>query len=164
MGAVIGILAQATNGLDPSIVPLIGNVGTIIVLVWYVVYDVRVRTPSMLAAFTGEQTASRLAFAEEQKQQRETFTAEQNETRESYRNVIESIRQTFNTEQASMRQVFSSEQAASRQEHEKHLNEMRTMLLENLTAMRVAVHDIRHTATTLMGEKVDDRNLKDAKL
>jgi ABC-type transport system involved in cytochrome bd biosynthesis fused ATPase/permease subunit len=48
MFAAAGWVLAQTAGLDPSVANLIGNGVTVAVLAFYVVYDVRVRTPNML--------------------------------------------------------------------------------------------------------------------
>ena len=145
------LLAQAA--IDSSIVSLVGNGVTAAVLAWYVIYDVRVRTPNMLAAFSKEQA-----------ELRQTFTAEQGKERESNRQMVEAIRQTFVTEQGAARQAFLTEQGASRQaftaeqvamrsQHEQEQAKLRQMLLDNMMNMRQAVHDVKNTAEALMGDK-----------
>lgn len=136
------LFADATAaGIDPSMTTLVGNIGTVAVLVWYVVYDVRVRTPKMLEA-----------FAKEQAEIREAFDTEQASTRAAHLQIVDSIRHTFAAEQATARQVFAAEQAAQRETYHREMGEIRNMLFETMKAMRVAVHDVRDTAQTLMGE------------
>jgi len=157
LAGVFGLLAAA-DGMDPGILSIVGNGVTVAVLAWYVMYDVRVRTPSMLAVFTSEQAAIRKSFTDEQDEIRRTFKEEQAGLRESYRSVIDGMRTTFAAEQGLLRQAFSTEQVAARSHFEKENAELRTMLIENLKGMRTAVHDVRDTAQELMGSKVDGRS------
>lgn len=136
------ILAQATvAGVDPSIATLIGNGATVAVLVWYVIYDVRVRTPMMLST-----------FAKEQAEIRKTFEDEQIESRKTHLAAIESLRQTFSQEQSTARQAFTIEQSAQREAYHREMVETRQMLFETMKAMRTAVHDVKDTAQSLMGD------------
>lgn len=87
LGPIIGssiVLAQAAITLDPSVSSLVGNGVTIIVLAWYVVYDVRVRTPEMMRAFKEEQRATRDLFSEEAKANRDLSLVQGREMREFY--------------------------------------------------------------------------------
>jgi hypothetical protein len=129
----IGILAQLAQAtaFDPGLMALVGNGVTVVVLAWYVIYDVRTRTPSMLASFTTEQAASRA-----------TFSA-----------AIETMRTTFIAEQNATRIAFASEQAAIRSQYDRELSDMRQMLFDNLTAMRKAVHDVKDTAQVLITKR-----------
>lgn len=145
LGAAALLLAEVT-AVDPSIISMAANGATVVVLVWYVIYDVRTRTPAMLKAFADEQEATRKTFTEEQEETRKTFREEQAELRESYRGLMDSMRVTLNAEQAALRQAFTSEQAAARTHYEKENSELRNMLIETLRGMRTAVHDVRDTA------------------
>ncbi|WP_425618059.1 hypothetical protein NA78x_001752 [Anatilimnocola sp. NA78] len=145
--------AQAIPGVDSGVGALIGTVGTGAVLVWYVVYDVRTRTPAMLASFAAEQAAMRLAFTQEQAAIRTAFSTEQEKTHQHYNSLVESLRQTFIQEQNAARHSFSAEQSAVRQRHDQELSEMRGMLFENMKSMRGAVHDIKDTANGLILKK-----------
>ncbi len=145
LASVLGLLA-AVDGVDPGILSIVGNGVTVVVLAWYVVYDVRTRTPAMLAAFATEQAAIRKAFTEEQEEIRRTFRDEQAGLRESYRSVIDGMRTTFSAEQSLVRQTFSTEQVASRSHCEKESSELRKMLMENLQGYRTAVHEVRDLA------------------
>lgn len=127
-------MAQA-SGLDPSLANLIGNGVTVAVLCWYVVYDIRVRTPNMLNAFTTEQDEIRKAFKEEQKGSRETFKTEQKESRQNFTVMLDTIMRENRDEQ---RQV--------REKHSEEIAEWRKMVLDNMHAMRTAVHDVKDTA------------------
>jgi hypothetical protein len=128
----LGILAQLAQAtFDPGLMALVGNGVTVVVLAWYVIYDVRTRTPSMLSSFTTEQAASRA-----------TFSA-----------AIETMRTTFISEQNATRIAFASEQAAIRSQYDRELSDMRQMLFDNLTAMRKAVHDVKDTAQVLIAKR-----------
>src|SRR5690242_18913227 len=105
VGAILGEI----SGVDPGILSIVGNGVTVVVLAWYVIYDVRVRTPSMLLAFATEQAAIRKSFTDEQEEIRKTFRDEQNALRDSYRNAIEGMRTTFTSEQTSLRSTFTNE-------------------------------------------------------
>ncbi len=52
----------------------------------------------------------------------------------------------FSVEAEKLRTTFEKEQEASRRSAEKEMTEMRSMLMQNLTATRTAVHDVRDTA------------------
>ncbi len=147
MMLIAGILSQSlplaqVAGVDSSIVSLVGNGVTIVVLAWYVIYDVRVRTPAMLTAFTFQQD-----------QLRNTFTAEQSNVHEHYNGILNAMRETFTKEQALSRAAFSAEQTAIRDRYDKELSDMRQMLFESVTSMRTAVHDVKDTANRLMLKK-----------
>ena len=139
-GAVV--LAQHTPVIEPNIIPLIGNGVTVIILAWYVIYDVRTRTPNMLSAFQMELDKSRAAFENEKAQDRE-----------EHARVVEAMRTAFLLEQAELRKVFTTEQAASRAQSNNEQEALRKMLWDNMQAMRNAVHDVRDTAQGLMNEK-----------
>jgi len=156
LAGVMSIIAAA-DGIDPGILSIVGNGVTVVVLAWYVIYDVRVRSPSMLAVFTTEQAAIRKAFTDEQAEIRRTFKDEQAGLRESYRAVIDGMRTTFANEQTLMRQSFATEQVAARSHCEKETSELRNMLIENLKGMRTAVHDVRDVAHEVITEVRADR-------
>lgn len=128
------LMAQA-SGLDPSLANLIGNGVTVAVLCWYVVYDIRVRNPNMLAAFTREQEEIRKAFKEEQAGSRETF-----------HKTLETVRSVFSAEQSALRLENREDRRMIREAHALEISEWRKMVLENMTAMRTAVHDVKDTA------------------
>lgn len=149
---IVSLIVAQTGAIDPGLVSVIGTAGTAgtgAVLVWYVVYDVRTRTPSMLATFASEQTALRLAFAKEQE-----------ETHKHYGNLIEQLRTTFNTEQTAIRQIFAAEQAASRARHDEERKELQNMLYQNMNCMRGAVTDIKNTAQGLINRQTVDEAKK----
>lgn len=158
LAGVFSILATVGD-MDPSILSIVGNGVTVVVLAWYVIYDVRVRSPQMLAAFATEQAAIRKSFTDEQEDIRKTFRDEQSGLRESYRMVIEGMRSTFSTEQSLMRQTFSTEQTAARSHCEKETAELRNMLIENLKGMRTAVHDVRDVAQEFISKSDERRPL-----
>lgn len=140
LGAVV--LAQADPLIDSNIIPLIGNGVTVVILAWYVIYDVRTRTPNMLAAFQSELTESRAAFEKEKA-----------EDRSEHAQVVEALRTAFLLEQAELRKAFATEQAAARVQSSNDLDALRKMLWDNMQAMRTAVHDVKNTAQTLMTNK-----------
>lgn len=142
---MFGLIA-AVDGIDPSILSIVGNGVTVVVLAWYVIYDVRVRSPSMLAAFATEQAGIRKSFTDEQAEIRQAFKDEQAGLRESYRSVIDGMRTTFASELGMMRQTFATEQVSARAHCEKEATELRNMLIDNLKGMRQAVHDVKDTA------------------
>jgi hypothetical protein len=144
------VLAQTAPVVDTGMLQLIGNGVTIIVLAWYVVYDVRVRSPAMQAAFTAEQAATRKSFTDEQSATRALFSNQVAEAHKHYVAIVEAMRQTFTVEQNATRQSFVLEQAASRNHHEQDVDKLRQMLFDNMTAMRKAVHDVKDTANSLM--------------
>jgi hypothetical protein len=140
--AALAVLAQST--VDPNVLSIVGNGVTVIILAWYVVYDVRVRTPSMVTAFQKEMA-----------EQRNAFTKDQTETHLHYNLIIEKIRETFVAEQTQTRTLFTSEQVATRHTYDSELAELRKMLLDNLVGMRTAVHDVKNTAQTLMNKSTE---------
>lgn len=153
---MVVLLAQtATPGMDAGVLSLISNGVTVIVLAWYVIYDVRVRTPQMQKAFTDEQVATRKSFAEEQLATRVLFSQQVSEAHKHYVAIVEAMRQTFTVEQNATRQSFVLEQAATRNHHEQDVDKLRQMLFDNMTAMRKAVHDVKDTAHTLMLKKAE---------
>jgi mannitol-specific phosphotransferase system IIBC component len=136
LGLLAVLMAQtAVPPMDVNIIPLIGNGVTVVILAWYVIYDVRTRTPNMLAAFQQELAESRAAFEKEKA-----------EDRAEHAQIVEAMRTAFLLEQAELRKVFATEQAASRAQAANDLESLRKMLWENMTAMRTAVHDVRDTA------------------
>jgi hypothetical protein len=137
LGAVL--FAQGTPAIDSNIIPLIGNGVTVIILAWYVIYDVRTRTPNMLAVFQQELTESRKAFEKEKM-----------EDRAEHAQVVEAMRTAFLLEQSELRKAFATEQAAARVQAGSDLESLRKMLWDNMQAMRSAVHDVRDTAQNLM--------------
>lgn len=130
-----GWLWAQASGLDPSLANLIGNGVTVAVLCWYVVYDIRVRTPNMLIAFTKEQDDIRKAFKEEQAGSRETFKAEQSAARQTFTAALDAILKEHRDDRTQMRETHSME-----------ISEWRKMVLDNMQAMRLAVHDVKDTA------------------
>lgn len=147
------LLAQGATPVDPAIVSLIGNGVTVVVLAWYVIYDVRTRTPTMLAAFSREQSELRTLFDKEQAEARTLFAHDQAELRLSCNAIVESIRTTFTQEQNAARAAFLQEAQNARTQYDKQLSELRQMLFDNMNAMRRAVHDVKDTAQTLINRK-----------
>lgn len=134
-----GWLVAQASGLDPSLANLIGNGITVAVLVWYVVYDVRVRHPSMLGTFSKEQDELRRAFKDEQAGSRETFKAEQTEVRRSFTAAIDALLKDNRDDRARMREAHAAE-----------IDHWRKMVADNISAMRGAVHDTRDLAQTVI--------------
>ena len=139
--AVSGWLMAQASGLDPSIANLIGNGVTVAVLAWYVLYDVRVRTPNMLSAFAKEQDEIRKAFKLEQADSRETFAR-----------TIDTLRSTFIAEQSEVRREYKQDRAEIRAQHAQEIDSWRKMVSENMVAMRTAVHDVKDTAQLVMSK------------
>lgn len=138
LGIGCEILAQAGIGaVDPGLTSLIGNGVTIAVLAWYVVYDVRVRSPQQQTAFAAEIGRILSTFQTEQEANRKTFQAEQNANRT----------------------MFTSELAAMRIQHNNELTEYRQLLRESMVAFRTAVHDVRETAQGVVSA-VDEIKLR----
>ena len=133
------LLAQQTPVIDSNIIPLIGNGVTVVILAWYVIYDVRTRTPNMLAAFQQELAESRDAFEKEKAQDRA-----------EHAQVVEAMRTAFLLEQSELRKVFATEQAAARSQATAEQDALRKMLWDNMQAMRTAVHDVRDTAQSFI--------------
>lgn len=130
-----GWLVAQTGGLDPSVANLIGNGITVAVLAWYVIYDVRTRTPAILTTFAREQEEIRKAFKEEQAGSRETFKHEQSNLRQSFTIAIDALLKDNREDRAKMREAHAAEIA-----------DWRKMVSENMQAMRIAVHDVKDTA------------------
>ncbi len=141
-GLGLVLFAQATPPIDSSIISLIGNGVTVVVLAWYVIYDVRTRTPSMLAAFQQELAESR-----------DSFEKEKSEDRQEHAAVVESMRTAFLMEQAELRKTFATEQAQSRAQFSSENESLRKMLWDSMQAMRIAVHDVKDTAQGLMNKQ-----------
>lgn len=139
--AGMGWLLAQINGLDPSVANLIGNGVTIAVLAWYVVYDVRVRMPSLLSTFTKEQDELRRAFKDEQAGSRETFKKEQSEQRHGFTVILDSLLKDGKEDRAKMREA-----------HAVEIGEWRRMVNEHLQGFRTAVHDVRDTAAAVVGQ------------
>lgn len=140
------LFAQAIpTGAATDLVSIFGTTGTAAVLIWYVVYDVRVRTPNMMTIFSKELSEMRTAFEREQ-----------DESRKNSSLLIEGLRQTFINEQVATRNVFTTEQVATRSRHEQEMSAFREMLFENMKTMRGAVHDVRDTANALMMKQANE--------
>ena len=125
------LIAQAANPLDPGVTSLIGNGVTIAVLAWYVIYDVRVRTPAQQKAFADVIEANLSAHHKEQADNRAAFLEEQRANRTAY----------------------LAEQEKMRQHYDREIGEYRQMLRESMQAMRVAVHDVKDTAQVALGQQ-----------
>lgn len=59
---------------------------------------------------------------------------------------VEKIRVSFQREQQEQRNHDQAQREADRSHDEKEKSELRSMLIQNLQAMRTAVHDVRDTA------------------
>lgn len=127
------------GGLDPSIANLIGNGITVAVLAWYVIYDVRVRTPAIVNTFAKEQEDLRQTFKDEQAGSRETFKYEQTEMRKNFTVAIDALLRDNREDQARLREAHAGEIA-----------QWRNMVLDNMHAMRTAVHDVKDTAQMVL--------------
>lgn len=157
----LALIAQV--GLEPSIVSLVGNGVTVAVLAFYVIHDIKVRTPAMLAAFASEQGLLRATFTNDQKLLRNTFVCEQDELRrvftseqgaahQHYNSILDRMRETFATEQNTARLTFITQQQKVQDRYDQELSQMRQMLFDNMKSMRDAVHDVKDTAQTLMSK------------
>ena len=138
------LLAQAID-LDKNVIQLIGNGVTIAVLVWYVIFDVRTRTPKMMKV-----------FQEEQALQRKLFTDQEKENRDYYRHTVTEIRNAFMEEQRAQREeqrlqrvAFAEENGRMRASYDKDISELRTMLYQTMKDMRGAVHDVKDTVVPI---------------
>jgi hypothetical protein len=122
------LLSQTATGASPTfdIGSLLGNIGIVGVLVWYLWYHTTHTHPAMLAKFGDEAERLRTAFLREQNDARAAFVQEQQEARAA----------------------FIREQTDYRAHSEKQTDELRKMLMANMTAMRSAVHDVRDVAHT----------------
>lgn len=132
------LMAQA-SGLDPSVANLIGNGVTVAVLAFYVLYDVRVRTPQIVNEFRREQDESRKAFKEEQTGSREQHKQEQAEQRKTFTIALDTLLRDNREDRAKMRETHAAE-----------ISDWRKMVSDNVSAMRVAVHDTRDLAQTVI--------------
>lgn len=129
------VLFAQVGDINPGVLSLVGNGVTIVVLAWYVIYDVRTRTPNMIDT-----------FRREQKEAREAHAAELEHKRQHYSHIIETLR----NEQQLMRTMFTQEQSHVREAHEKQLSELRSILYENMRSMRAAVHDMKDAINPLV--------------
>lgn len=143
------LLAQA-SGADPSIANLIGNGVTVAVLAFYVLYDVRHRTPAIVSAFTREQDEARRAFKEEQAGSREQHKQEQAEQRKAFATALDMLLKDNREDRAKMREAHAAEIA-----------DWRKMVTETIQATRTAVHDTRDLAQKVISrvEALDADNL-----
>lgn len=139
---LLAATTELAGGIDTGIAALIGNGVTVAVLAWYVIYDVRVRTPGMLKTFSEETEAQRVAFKADMELIRRTFETEQTASRIAFLN-----------EQNATRQAFSQDKTATREHFEREVSEYRTMLFDNMKAMRQAVHDVKDTAQLAVRER-----------
>jgi hypothetical protein len=112
-GVTLARLIGQSAGFDPAIGKLLGDLGYVGVLVWFLWYHTTHSYPQMMAKFAEEQKA---------------------------------MREAFEKEQAAQRLVFQQEQAAQREFASGENRELRNMLIENMRAMRSAVHDVKDTA------------------
>jgi hypothetical protein len=126
------IFAQsAPPMIDPAIGTLLGNLGIMGVLVWYLWYDTTKSRPKMLDKFSEEQEKIRQTFATEQQALRLTFAAEQSalrdanaketrelramliETMKGFRTAVHDVKDTAN------QAILKTEQTAARAEQAK---------------------------------------------
>lgn len=135
------LLGQALD-INPGITQLVSNGMTIVVLAWYVIYDVKTRTPVMINNFREEQKAIRQAYSDES-----------SANRLENRQIIEGMRSMFLQEQAALRLAFATEQQVSRAQHDKDRADLQEMLFNNMNAMRQAVHDVKDTAQVAMNHQ-----------
>jgi hypothetical protein len=148
-GTLFVLLAQAAS-TDPvnGWVPVGTSVVTAGILAWYVIYDVRVRTPAMQKAFQDELEKTRSA-------------AEKKDI--AHQALVDAMRAAFLAEQAEMRKAFAIEQAASRSEFGTQMHELRQMAWQAMQSMRGAVHDVRDTANVLMLKGEVEKKLAEQK-
>jgi len=133
--------------LEPGLVQLIGNGLTIVVLAWYVVYDVRTRTPAMITAFKEEQAEARkMATA-----QLMAFAIEQNAQRAAAEAALDKVRALFMQEQAQMREAFSREHSKIHEHYREELADYRAMVSDLMGKFRDAVHDVRGVGQQVVG-------------
>jgi hypothetical protein len=136
------VVAQTVADVDTGTAALIGNGVTVAVLAWYVVYDVRIRTPKMLDT-----------FAHESNQMRATFTNTIDEVRRSFEKEQTDSRLLFLSEQNNIRNTFSQDKQAMREHHERELSDYKKLVLDGLEIHRRAVHDVKNTADVLMKKR-----------
>jgi hypothetical protein len=125
--------------LEPNVLNLIGNGVTVAVLAYYVIYDIRVRTPKQQKAAEESLEKSRKLFSDEMANNRELFLKEQ----------------------AANRVLWASEQGAMRDFYHREIGVYRGMLIANMEAMRTAVHDVRdvaHETVMKVAEQVQSGN------
>lgn len=136
---VVALFAQDTGGgpMDPGIGSLIGNVGVMSVLIWYLWFNTTRTYPEM-----------QRNFRDEARQARDAFVLEQ-----------QSSRQAFLTEQAQLRESFLREQRESRSHDERVQAELRVMFSQLAEKFRLAVHDTRDIAQVSLN-KVTEQALK----
>lgn len=136
------LVAQSVADVDTGVAALIGNGVTVAVLAWYVIYDVRIRTPKMLDT-----------FAYETSQMRSVFTTTIDEVRRSFEKEQTDSRLLFLSEQNSIRTAFHQDKQSTREHYERELSDYKKLLLDNMEATRRAVHDVKNTATVLMQKR-----------
>jgi hypothetical protein len=132
---LMGQAPSAMNPLGTDYLGILGQVVTPAVLAWYVIYDVRVRTPNMIAA-----------AAAEAKAQRDSFAIEQKTARDANQKLLDEIRAAFLSEQQQTRATFLAEANASRAASEQRMREMQTLAVTTSRDMRTAVQDVKETA------------------
>jgi hypothetical protein len=130
------LFAQEVS-VSPGIGSLIGNVGVLGILVWYLWYNTSVSQPKALDKFSNEQAALRESSEREQAALRAAFASEQKE-----------LRAAFASEQASLRDSFAEELARMRAHTAQEAAELRAILAQAIGSMRLAVHDVKDTAHT----------------
>lgn len=116
--------------IGPGLGTLLGNVGIMGVLIWHLWYHTTVAQPKILGSFREEMEKVRQENATERAAERAAYA----------------------TERAAERAAFATEQQQTREYAEREKAELRAMLLQNMTATRVAVHDVRDTAQVMMNK------------
>ena len=144
-------MAQA-SGLDPSLTNLIGSGITVAVLAWYVIYDIRVRTPALLSTFSREQDELRQAFKAEQAGSRETFKQEQREARQNFTLLMDSVMKAEKEDRIKMREAHAVEVADWRRMVNDSIGTNAKLVSDGMAAFREAVHDVKNNAQAAIGQ------------
>ena len=97
------LLGQAVPSIDPGIGSLIGNLGIVGILVWYLYYHTTHTYPQMLDKFSRVEEAIRAAHSKEQEEERRLHAAEQAalrtmllQTMHSMRSAVHDFKDTAN--------------------------------------------------------------------
>lgn len=143
----LSVIAQ-TSAIPPDIGSIIGNVGVLGALVWFMYYVTSIAQPRMLDKFTAEQKELREAYRLEAQAARQMFDAHLVAMRETFAKEQAAMRAAFAQEQAALRAAFADEQAKMRLHYGDEARQMRDLLAEALKGMRTAVHDVKDTANT----------------
>lgn len=134
--------AEMTPAASNLIVGLLGNVGIVGALIWYMWYQTTKSQPKMLETFAAQLEAQRTMAATQMEAQRLSSEAKYEKMRVAFETQIERMRSVFESQQDKLREHAERE----RQNSARELAEMRNVMMEMAKNMRTAVHDIKDTA------------------